>query len=157
MIDPIPKGYEGRVVELGTGTAPLTLRLVEKCPRARILSCEINPVLAHDARQNLARAGVNGNVQVLTKSAEELLRQLDRTPEEPPGFVISGLPLGNLGRNAVLGVLRASHKALAPGGMFIQAQHFLVDLKNVRSVFPNVRTVPVWRNVPPVFVYYARK
>jgi hypothetical protein len=41
--------------------------------------------------------------------------------------------------------------------MFIQAQHLLVDRKNVRSIFGALRTVPVLRNVPPIFVYYAKK
>jgi phospholipid N-methyltransferase len=155
MIAPIPQEYTGMVVELGTGTAPLTLRLTAKCPKARLCCCEINPVLAKDARRNLASAGVNGNVQVHTLSAQELLSRMDG--KEKPGFVVSGLPLGNLGRSAVLELLKASKQALGPGGMFIQAQHFLVDLKNVRAVFRDVQIVPVLRNVPPVFVYHARK
>lgn len=157
MIAPIPANYEGHIVELGTGTAPLTLRLTAKCPRARLHCCEINPVLAQDARRNLARAGVNGNVQVHTMAASELLAQIDSRASTRPGFVISGLPLGNLGRENVLELLRASHEALAPQGMFIQAQHFLVDLKNIRAVFRKVRIVPVLRNLPPVFVYYASR
>ena len=157
MIEPVPPGYTGQIVELGTGTAPLTLRLAQKCPKARLMCCEINPVLAQDARENLARAGINGNVKVHTKSAQELLREIRERTDEKPGFVISGLPLGNRGRNSVLELLHASNEVLAPGGMFIQAQHFLVDRKNVKSAFRTVRTVPVLRNVPPVFVYYATK
>ena len=157
MIAPVPHNYTGDIVELGTGTAPLTLRLTAKCPQARLHCCEINPVLAHDARQNLTRAGVNGNVQVHTMSAQELLAEIDKRALQKPGFVISGLPLGNLGRSAVLELLRASNEALAPNGMFIQVQHFLVDRKNVRASFREMHIVPVLRNVPPVFVYYARK
>ena len=157
MIAPVPRNYLGDIVELGTGTAPLTLRLTAKCPKARLHCCEINPVLAQDARQNLTAAGVNGNVHVHTMSAQELLAQIDKRAVEKPGFVISGLPLGNLGKKTVLEVLQASHDALAPNGVFVQAQHFLVDRKNVQSVFREVRIMPVLRNVPPVFIYYARK
>ncbi|HTL16663.1 MAG TPA: methyltransferase [Patescibacteria group bacterium] len=156
MIAPVPENFTGHIVELGTGTAPLTLRLTAKAPKAKLHCCEINPVLAQDARRNLARAGVNGNVKVHTMSAQELLAEIQRVPERP-SFVISGLPIGNLGRARVLELLEASKEALAPKGMFIQAQHFLVDRRNVRATFRNVRTVPVLRNFPPVFVYYARK
>jgi phospholipid N-methyltransferase len=155
MIAPIPKNYAGQILELGAGTAPLTLRLAEKCPNARVHACEINPSLARYARQNLAGAGVNGNVQVHTMSAQDFLARLDERTTEKSGFVISGLPLGNLERNEVLSLLQASSRALGPDGMFIQAQHFPVDRKHVRSVFGDVRTVPVLRNVPPLFVYYA--
>ncbi|HZR21390.1 MAG TPA: methyltransferase [Verrucomicrobiae bacterium] len=157
MIAPVPQNFTGDIVELGTGTAPLTLRLTAKCPKARLHCCEINPVLAHDARENLARAGVNGNVHVHTMSAQALLAEIDKKTPTQPAFVISGLPIGNLGRPTVLELLRASKAALAPNGMFIQAQHFLVDRKNVQATFREVRIVPVLRNVPPVFVYYARK
>jgi phospholipid N-methyltransferase len=157
MLAPIPNDYTGEIVELGTGTAPLTLRLVEKCPQAKVQCCEINPVLAHDARQNLARAGVNGNVHVHTISAQELLDQLNKRATAKSGFVLSGLPLGNLERKEVMKLLEASNRALVPNGMFIQVQHFLVDRKNVRAVFRELRTVPVLRNVPPLFVYYATK
>ena len=157
MIAPVPRHFMGDIVELGTGTAPLTLRLTAKCPKARLHCCEINPVLAHDARQNLAAAGVNGNVHVHTMSAQELLSEIDKRALAKPEFVISGLPLGNLGKKTVLEVLRASRDALASNGVFVQIQHFLVDWKNVQSVFREVRIVPVLRNLPPVFVYYARK
>jgi phospholipid N-methyltransferase len=157
MIAPVPQHFTGDIVELGTGTAPLTLRLTAKCPKARLHCCEINPVLAQDARQNLARAGVNGNVHVHTVSAQALLAELDRKAPAQPAFVISALPIGNLKRSTVLELLRASKDALAPNGMFIQVQHFLVDRKNIRAIFRDVRIVPVLRNLPPGFVYYARK
>lgn len=157
MIAPIPNDYTGQVLELGAGTGPLTLRLVDKCPNARVHACEINPALAQYARENLAEAGANGNVQVHTMSAQDFLAKFNEGTREKSGFVISGLPLGNLRRTQVLNILEASSRAMGPDGMFIQAQHFLVDRKNVRSVFGALRTVPILRNVPPIFVYYAKK
>src|SRR5512135_2448577 len=66
MIAPIPAAYRGRVVELGAGCGPITLALARKCPGARILACELNPTLACDNRRNLAAAGVDGRVEVVT-------------------------------------------------------------------------------------------
>lgn len=58
MIAPIPANYTGRVVELGSGTGGLTMRLAARCPKATILAREINPVLAEITRRNLLKAGV---------------------------------------------------------------------------------------------------
>ena len=62
MIAPIPETYQGRIIELGAGNGALTLRLAKRCPRAKILACEINATLAHDNRCSLTRAGINGRV-----------------------------------------------------------------------------------------------
>jgi phospholipid N-methyltransferase len=157
MISPVPRDYCGKVVELGTGNGILTRRLAARCPHARILACEINPVLAQDTRQNLARAGINGRVQVLTSPAQELLATLSLQGSDRPGYIISCLPLGTFGRETVLEVIQGAKRALADGGMFIQLQHLLVDRHHVRKVFPGLRTVPVLWNIPPAFVYFGRK
>src|SRR5579885_400797 len=62
MISPIPRSYRGRIIELGAGNGAITLRLAVRCPQARILACEINPVLARDNKQNLAVAGIHNQV-----------------------------------------------------------------------------------------------
>src|SRR5664280_1593944 len=105
MIAPVPERYRGQVIELGAGNGALTLRLAERCPEARILACEINPTLARDHRRNLAEAGLSGRVQLFTGSAANLLSELGRNGVEKPGFVISGIPLGNLGGAKTLALL----------------------------------------------------
>ena len=157
MLNPIPTDYRGRVVELGTGNGTLTVRLAARCPHASIVACEINPTLAQDTRLTLARAGVNGQVQVRENSAQQVLADLVRQPGEKPGFIISGLPLGNLPKREVVDLLEAASSVLSPKGVFVQVQHFLLDRKYIRMVFGNVRTVPVVFNVPPAFVYFAQK
>jgi phospholipid N-methyltransferase len=157
MAAPIPETYDGVVLELGAGIGSLTVRLAERCPRARILACEINPVLAEDARRNLVRAGINGNVQVLSTSAEQLVADLNQKSTPKPGYIVSGLPLGNLGRKTVTGLLQAIRELLPPDGMFIQVQHFLFDRKRIQAFFPNLRIAWVMLNVLPIFVFYAQK
>lgn len=60
MIAPIPESYQGQILELGAGSGALTMKLAARCPRARILACEINPALARDTRSHLADAGLLG-------------------------------------------------------------------------------------------------
>lgn len=157
MIAPVPKGYCGQIVELGAGSGALTLRLAARCPGARILACEINPALARGSRDSLTRAGHNGRVEVVSAAAEHLLSEMGRREMPKPDFVISGIPLGNLGREKAGGLLDAIRRTLGEGGMYIQFQHSLLDRKKIRARFPNTRTVPVVLNFPPAVVYYAQR
>jgi phospholipid N-methyltransferase len=155
MIAPVPETYRGQVIELGAGNGALTLRLAARCPQARILACEINPALARDIRGNLAAAGLDGRVELFTGSAAALLSQIAQ--KEKLDFVISGIPLANLGREKALALIDTIRQNLRQGGMYIQFQHSLLDRKKIRTRFPNLRTVPVFLNFPPAVVYYAHK
>ena len=157
MIAPVPQTYRGQVIELGAGNGALTLRLAARCPEARILACEINPTLARDHRRNLAEAGLSSRVELFAGPAAELLSELGKGGAEKPDFILSGIPLGNLGRAKALALIDAIHQTLGEGGMFIQFQHSLLDRKKIRTRFPNVRTVPAFLNFPPAVVYYAQK
>src|SRR5437762_8180313 len=70
MIGPVPETYSGQIVELGAGNGALTLRLAARCPRARVLACEINPTLARDNRSNLAQAGLHGRSEEHTSELQ---------------------------------------------------------------------------------------
>jgi phospholipid N-methyltransferase len=157
MIEPISSDYRGSILELGAGTGVLTVALATRCPQARILACEINPTLARDTRQNLARAGINGQVQVQVSAAEQVLAELLLRTGDGPNYVISGLPLGNWPGRAVLALLQSIRQLLPDKGLFVQFQHFLLDRRHVRAVFGHVRTKMVLRTMPPLFVYFAQK
>jgi len=157
MIAPIPRNYRGHVVELGSGSGTLTARLAARCPQARILACEINPVLARDTSKLVASAGVGSRVEVVTAAAEKVLPRLARRGIAQVDYVISGIPLGNLDKETTLALIDHVERALAPGGLYIQFQYTLMDRKKIQSRFASVKTTPVWLNLPPAFVYYARK
>lgn len=157
MIEPVPRDYSGRVLELGPGTGVVTRRLAARCPRARILACEINPTLAHDLEYNLALARLSSRVQVVCDSAEHVLDSMRRRGTEQPDFIISGIPLGNLDRDLTFALIDRIGRALAPGGWYIQFQYSLMDRKKIKARFARLRTVPVLLNLPPAVIYYARK
>ncbi len=158
MISAVPADYRGRVVELGPGTGVLTLRLAARCPSAEILACEINPDLAQLLQKRLVEEGLNDRVEVVSEPAEHLLPSMGRQANrDRPDFIISGIPLGNLARESVLALLGLVRNALAPGGVYIQFQHSLLDRKKIKGCFSRMRTVPVLLNFPPAVVYYAWK
>ena len=156
MIAPVPADYSGQIIELGAGNGALTLRLAAKCPKARVLACEINPALAQATRQNLREARVNGRVEVVSDAAEHLLSERARRGMDKVDYVVSGIPLGNLGREQTLALIDKIGRSLRAGGMYIQFQYSLVDRKKIRERFSSLRTVPVFLNLPPAVVYYAR-
>jgi len=84
MIAPVPEDYRGQIIELGAGTGALTMRLAAKCPGARVLACEINPVLAQDNRNRLRATGLSARIEVRSDSAEHLLRELAQRDMERP-------------------------------------------------------------------------
>jgi phospholipid N-methyltransferase len=157
MIAPVPSDYQGEILELGSGTGALTLRLAARCPRARILACEINPVLARDFESRLVTAGLDNRVRVVAESAEGVLAQLRHTGPRRPDFIISGIPLGNLDRETALSLIRSIHRTLAFGGLYIQFQHSTLDRKKIKATFSRLHTVPVFLNFPPAVIYYALK
>jgi phospholipid N-methyltransferase len=157
MIAPVPSDYQGQVVELGSGTGALTLRLAARCPHSRILACEINPVLAQDSESRLAASEFSERVEVIAESAECVLSRLRREGPQRPDFIISGIPLGNLDRESSLALVRSIHRTLAYGGMYIQFQHSIFDRKKIQTTFSRLHTVPVLLNFPPAVIYYARK
>jgi len=74
-----------------------------------------------------------------------------------PDFILSGIPLGNLPKQAALALIDSINQTLARGGLYIQFQYSLLDRKKVKNTFSHLRTVPVPLNIPPAFVYYAEK
>jgi phospholipid N-methyltransferase len=157
MIAPVPTDYRGQIIELGPGNGAITLRLAARCPQARILACEINPSLARATRTNIARSGLSHRVKVAVDSAEHLLPELGSRGVPKADFILSGIPLANLGRPQTHRLLDVIHDALADGGMYVQFQYSLVDRKKIKARFRKLRTVPALLNFPPALVYYAWK
>jgi phospholipid N-methyltransferase len=157
MLLPVEPDYAGEIIELGPGTGALTFRLAAKCPKARVVACEINPDLAHDLEERVTLADLTRSVSVVCDSAEHFLASIRRKGAGFPDFIISGIPLGNLERSLVHRLVGSIHATLPQGGMYIQFQYTTMDRKKIRDRFARMRTVPVLLNVPPAVVYYAQK
>ncbi|MFI5280306.1 MAG: class I SAM-dependent methyltransferase [Gemmatimonadales bacterium] len=157
MIAPVPTNYAGTLLELGTGIGALTLRLAERCRQARIVAWEINPDLARQARLNLDQAGVGDRVELINGSATDLIADMRRRGMAAADFVISGVPLANLGKARSESLIGAAFEALGSGGMYVQFQHSTHHQEAIKARFDALRTVTVLLNIPPAVVYYATR
>lgn len=157
MIEPVRPDYKGEIVELGAGTGALTFRLLDRCPQARVLACEINPELALELKARTVAAGLTQRVRISSEPAERLLLRLPSMRATPPEFVFSGIPLGNLVKERATALISVIHQALAASGLYVQFQHSLLDRRKIKVRFAHLCTKFVLMNMPPAFVYFARK
>jgi predicted O-methyltransferase YrrM len=67
------------IVEVGSGVGYSTLWLAyaASTTAGKVVSCELDPVRADEARAHLEKAGLGAHVEVLTGDARELLRHRD--------------------------------------------------------------------------------
>ncbi|WP_067184855.1 class I SAM-dependent methyltransferase [Microtetraspora niveoalba] len=158
---PIPERGDPVVVELGAGTGPFTEEIQRRLGgRGRHIALEINPRLADHLRVR------HPGLEVLVADAAGLPQLLAERGLAAADVIVSGLPWAAFtpARQAVL--LRAVVDSLAPHGAFTTFSYV-----HARMLGPAVRfrrtlartfeeVVPgrtVWRNLPPAFVFHARR
>jgi tRNA (cmo5U34)-methyltransferase len=103
-----------RVLDLGAGTGALSLRIAEAFPRAEL-------VLVDGAPAMLERASAALGERATTVVAD--LR--DPLPDGPFCAVVSALAIHHLDDDDKRDLIARAHDALAPGGVFINADQVL--------------------------------
>ncbi|MFB9249216.1 class I SAM-dependent methyltransferase [Sphaerisporangium melleum] len=161
ICSPVPERGDPVVVELGPGTGVFTGEIQRRLGgRGHHLAVEINPALA--ARLNDRHPGA----KVVVADAVGLPRLLDEHGLGRADAVISGLPWAAFPATLQDRLLGAITGALAPGGTFTTFAY-----THARTLPPAIRfrrrlletfeeVVPsrtVWGNLPPAFVYHARR
>jgi tRNA (cmo5U34)-methyltransferase len=98
-----------RVLELGTGTAITTRRVLERHPEAQLVGIDSSPEMLAHARGELP--GADLRLQDLR----------DPLPEGPFDLVFSALVVHHLDRQGKADLFERVAKVLAPGGRFVLA------------------------------------
>ena len=142
------------VAELGAGTGPITRALLGHLgPDATVLAMEIDPAFCEALRRRLP----DSRLRVVEAPAQELPGQAARHGCTVQALV-SGLPFANFPPALRREIVAAAHAALVPGGVFSGYGYAPFALPPLlRAVFGNCQMGFVWRNVPPAFVFTARK
>lgn len=149
------------VVELGAGVGSLTQEIVLAMPRrARLLAIERNAAFAGMLAERY------GGDCVACACATELTAVAAARGVAEADAVISSLPWTVFDAETQRVVLTGARAMLRPGGRFAtvvcaglhgtaRGREFAARLA---TEFPGVRRSRiVWRNVPPVFVYFAER
>ncbi len=139
-----------RVVELGAGTGSITKHVLSRMNRDSVItSFEINTELFRKFSELNDR-----RLRQINDNAVELDSYI---PSQSADYIISGLPLANIDREQKSKIIQTCNKILKPGGYYIQFQYSLNDIRLLKREFRSVSCGFTFLNLPPAFVYYAKK
>lgn len=161
MVQPIPRARGAVVVELGPGSGAFT-RLIERRlgTHGRRLAVEINPAFA----STLARR--HPGLEVVQDDARRLPELLSERGIGDVDVVVSGLPWAGFDPATQQALINAVCLVMGADGVFVtfgyRASSWTPPARRfrqlLRGAFDEVvigRTVRL--NIPPAFVYYARR
>lgn len=158
---PVPERGDPVVVELGPGTGPFTAEIQRRLGgRGRHLAVEINARLAGHL------AARHPGVELVVDSAAHLPRLLAERGLAAADVIVSGLPWAAFSPAHQAELLGAVVSSLAPDGAFttfsyVHARALPPALRFRRGLAGAFEEVvagrTVWRNLPPAFVYHARR
>ncbi len=158
---PVPETGDPVIVELGPGTGPFTAEIQRRLGgRGHHLAVEINVPMA----ERLARAFPE--VDVVSADAATLPELLSDRGLAQADVVVSGLPWAAFPGDLQRRLMNAVTQSMLPSGAFTTfAYAHAMPLTTARrfrrllaATFEEI--VPgrtVWRNLPPAFVYNARR
>ncbi len=154
LLDQIDFRTARRIVELGPGTGVFTHEALRR------LSAD-GALLALDTNQDfielLRRDCVDPRLTVLPASAERVDQIVAERGWERVDAVISGIPYALLPRRVTSGIVQASWRTLAPGGLFVGYQYSPYLRPFLRRIFGNCAFRLVPRNLPPAFIFVSQK
>ncbi len=149
------------VVELGSGTGAITEKILENLQKdALFLALELNEHFVEETKKRCPAANVYHD------TAENVKIYLNKHGQETCDCVISTLPWTLFDKELQESILNAIWDVLPEGGEFLTVAYTFAPLlpggkrfKNlIQKRFAHVtRTKPIWKNLPPVYVYYCKK
>jgi tRNA (cmo5U34)-methyltransferase len=128
---------QARVVDLGAGTGLFSAMIAEALPSATIQLLDLSPDMLAQATARFA-GNANGRIEarVFDLASDNL--------EGPWDLVISALAIHHLGDEDKKALFRRIYSALAPGGLFVNAEQVLgstpeIDERYVRRWHESIR------------------
>lgn len=143
------------VVEYGPGVGTMTRAMLRRLrPDGRLLLLETNGDFVHHLRHTIH----DSRLRVEQRSAEEVNTALaEALIGAPADAIVSGIPYSTMPTAARTAVLRATSRALAPGGTLVVYQFSRAVLPYLEAEFPVVERSFELRNVLPAHVFVCRR
>ena len=153
MISHIDFKNADTIVEMGAGDGVITKHILRKMKKdSKLLSFEINEVFCEKIKEIK-----NPKLYLAEDSAENLRTHLDNLKVDQVDFIISALPFVSMPDDLSYRIVREAHKALKPGGLYIQLHYSLLTRKMYKNVFGNVDVKFEPLNIPPAFILVSEK
>ncbi len=121
-------GRAGPVLDLGTGTADLTLSLARRWPELRIVGLDPSPQMLVLGQQKLAGRGLEGRIQLLRGDALDL-----PLPDASCAAIVSAFVLRNL--PDLPRAFREMCRVVAPGGLVLSLELCWPETPIFRALF----------------------
>lgn len=146
MTQDIPS--QAKVLELGPGDGAITAHLYTRLQTPTQLTLiELDPELATVCRARFPHA------TTITGDIENILMNDTQTYD----VIVSGIPFAALPKAKRVALFQLISKRLNLGGRFVMFQYSLTSKTELREIFSSVdiRFTPL--NIPPAFVYVAKR
>jgi phosphatidylethanolamine/phosphatidyl-N-methylethanolamine N-methyltransferase len=144
----------GLIVELGSGTGPVTQSLLETgIAPDRLVLVEYDSGFCRLLEQRFARASV------VRGDAYDLPRALAPFAGQPIAAIVSSLPLLNQPPPRRAKLIHHAFALMEPSGVFVQFTYGLlspIPREACAGRFSAVRSRPILLNLPPAFVWTYR-
>jgi len=150
------------VVEYGSGEGIFTEAILQKKdPDAYFIAMEVSPTLVEATKKRCPTA------TVIHDGAQNALKYLREAGYDHCDAIVSGLPWTRFDDELQNEILEATYNVLGPGGRFVTfayatspffptGRQFFCDKLPKR--FPGVKRIgPIWKNIPPCYVYIGEK
>lgn len=139
----------GTIIELGAGTGPITVEILEQLrPHHRFVMVENDPDFCEILRRRFP------NTPLIQADASELAEPLARMGIKKVDYVVSGLPTPNMPTRSAIRLWQWLQQTLTPTGLFIQITNVpLFYRKFYRRLFESAEHQTVLLNIPPGGVY----
>ena len=155
MLEDIDYSRDKNFVEFGPGTGVFTRTIVKKmAPDAKLLIFELHEPFFDGLKKEFEN---DQRVILIHDSAAKLNHYLEEYKIDEVDFIISSLPLANLNKKIVQNIIDNTYEALKKGGQYVQFQYTLKSKKSIQRRFKNIDIKFTSRNLPPAFVYNAKK
>lgn len=149
------------VLEFGPGTGVLTDCILPGLGKnTKFVSIELNDEMVAAFRRRLPR------VTLIHDSCEHARRICDQHGIDKADIIVSGLPFASFAPELQDRIMRAVDAVLKPGGTFVTFGYHIGTLlpagkrfaQRLHGHFTHIeKSKPVWRNMPPAFVYRCVK
>jgi len=154
MLDQIDFGRARRIVEYGPGTGVFTREIMRRlAPDAQLLALDTEAHFIDDLRVQIP----DPRLIAVRGSAAQIERHLAALGWDGAEVIVSGIPYTAMPASLREQILRASARALAPGGLFTPYQYSPYIRRLLGAIFGRVETRWVLRNVPPAFFFACRR